>query len=173
MLENSRKLKLSHFLLSMCELAKAALNNKANYQLIQYSSVTQFCPTLCDPMNRSTPGLPVHHQLRSSLGLMSIESVMPSSHLILCRPGAHILSLQVCNSAWFLTDCTFDLGYPHSLWVWSFALLLAYISNLLFYVLSYTLCHVSNSKLFTVFTVLPPWDILAFTRGKQPGPLCL
>ena len=31
-------------------------------------------------MNRSTPGLPIHHKL------MSIESVMPSSHLILCRP---------------------------------------------------------------------------------------
>ena len=30
---------------------------------IQFSSVTQLCPTLCDPMNRSTPGLPVHHQL--------------------------------------------------------------------------------------------------------------
>ena len=30
---------------------------------VQYSSVTQSCPTLCDPMNRSTPGLPVHHQL--------------------------------------------------------------------------------------------------------------
>ena len=28
-----------------------------------YSSVTQSCPTLCEPMNRSTPGLPVHHQL--------------------------------------------------------------------------------------------------------------
>ena len=28
-----------------------------------YSSVTQSCPTLCDPMNRSTPGLPVHHHL--------------------------------------------------------------------------------------------------------------
>ena len=27
------------------------------------SSVAQSCPTLCDPMNRSTPGLPVHHQL--------------------------------------------------------------------------------------------------------------
>ena len=38
---------------------------------------------LCDPMNRSTPGLPVHHQL---LRLTSIESVMPSSYLILCRP---------------------------------------------------------------------------------------
>ena len=36
-------------------------------------------------MNRSTPGLPVHHS-RSSLRLTSIESVMPSSHLILCRP---------------------------------------------------------------------------------------
>ena len=30
---------------------------------IQFSSVAQSCPTLCDPMNCSTPGLPVHHQL--------------------------------------------------------------------------------------------------------------
>ena len=30
---------------------------------VQFSSVTQFCPTLCDPMDCSTPGLPVHHQL--------------------------------------------------------------------------------------------------------------
>ena len=37
-------------------------------------------------MNRSTPGLPVHHQLPSLLKLMSIEWVMPSSHLTLCRP---------------------------------------------------------------------------------------
>ena len=29
--------------------------------IIQFSSVTQLCPTLCDPMNHSTPGLPVHH----------------------------------------------------------------------------------------------------------------
>ena len=29
----------------------------------QFSSVAQSCPTLCDPMNRSTPGLPVHHKL--------------------------------------------------------------------------------------------------------------
>ena len=32
-------------------------------QNYQFSSVTQFCPTLCDPINWSTPGLPVHHQL--------------------------------------------------------------------------------------------------------------
>ena len=53
---------------------------------VQFSSVTQSCPTLCNPMNRSMPGLPVHHQLWSLLKLMSIELVMPSSHLILCRP---------------------------------------------------------------------------------------
>ena len=33
------------------------------FLLIQFSSVAQSCPTLCDPMNRSMPGLPVHHQL--------------------------------------------------------------------------------------------------------------
>ena len=32
----------------------------------QFSSVAQLCPTLCDPMNHSTPGLPVHHQLPES-----------------------------------------------------------------------------------------------------------
>ena len=37
-------------------------------------------------MNCSTPGLPVHHNSWSSLKLTSIKSVMPSSHLILCRP---------------------------------------------------------------------------------------
>ena len=50
------------------------------------SSVTQSCPTLCDPMNRSTPGLPVHHQLPEFTQTHVLESVMPSSHLILCRP---------------------------------------------------------------------------------------
>ena len=51
--------------------------------LVQFSSVTQSCLTLCDPMDCSTPGLPVHHQ--SLLKLMSIGSMMPST-LILCRP---------------------------------------------------------------------------------------
>ena len=34
------------------------------YSSVQFSSVVQSCLTLCNPMNRSTPGLPVHHQLR-------------------------------------------------------------------------------------------------------------
>ena len=36
---------------------------KGEFNSVQFSSVAQSCPTLCDPMNRSTPGLPVHHQL--------------------------------------------------------------------------------------------------------------
>ena len=44
------------------------------------SSAAQWCPTLCDPMDCSTPSFSVHHQL------MSVRSVMPSKHLILCRP---------------------------------------------------------------------------------------
>ena len=36
---------------------------KPQMLLVQFSSVTQSCPTLCDPTNRSMPGLPVHHQL--------------------------------------------------------------------------------------------------------------
>ena len=52
--------------------------------LSQFSSVTQSCPTLCDPMNRQAP-LSITNSL-SLLKLTSIESAMPSSHLILCRP---------------------------------------------------------------------------------------
>ena len=50
----------------------------------QFSLVAQLFPAPCNPMNCSTLGLLVHHQLRDKL--MSIESVMPSNHLILCHP---------------------------------------------------------------------------------------
>ena len=53
---------------------------------VQFSLVTQSCPTLCKPMDCSTPGLPVHHHLPELPKLMFIVSVMPSNHLILCRP---------------------------------------------------------------------------------------
>ena len=55
------------------KLYKFPLTRQLNYSkykrtifsllIIQFSSVAQSCPTLCDPMNCSTPGLPVHHQL--------------------------------------------------------------------------------------------------------------
>ena len=53
---------------------------------VQFNSVAQSCLTLCDPMDSSTPGFPVHHQLPELAQTQSIKSVMPSSYLILCRP---------------------------------------------------------------------------------------
>ena len=52
---------------------------------VQFSLVAQLCPTLCGPMNHSTPSLPVHTNSRSPPKPMSIVSVMPSNQLILCR----------------------------------------------------------------------------------------
>ena len=54
-----------------------------------FSSVVQSCPTLYDPMDCNTPGFSVHpgaYNSWSLLKLMSIESVMPSNHLVLCHP---------------------------------------------------------------------------------------
>ena len=51
-----------------------------------FSSVTQLCPALCDPMDCHVPDLPIHHQLPELAQLMSIQSMMPSNHLILCHP---------------------------------------------------------------------------------------
>ena len=68
--------------LPLCHLGRPWIN-------IQFRWVTQSCPTLCDPMDCSMPGLFIHHQILEVdwiLKLMSIESVMPSSHLILCHP---------------------------------------------------------------------------------------
>ena len=52
----------------------------------QFSSVVQLCATLCDPMKCSRQASLSITNYQSSLKLTSIESVMPSSHLILCRP---------------------------------------------------------------------------------------
>ena len=53
---------------------------------VQFTSVAQWCPTLCDLMNYSTPAFLSITNSWSLPKLMSIESVMPSNHLILCRP---------------------------------------------------------------------------------------
>ena len=51
--------------------------------LVQF---TQSCPTFCNTMDYSMPGLPVHHQPPELAQIMSIESVMPSNQFILCLP---------------------------------------------------------------------------------------
>ena len=69
---------------------------------IQFSSVTQSCPTLRDPMNRSKPASLSITNSWSPPKPMSIESVMPSNHLILCHPllllPSIFLSIRVFSS---------------------------------------------------------------------------
>ena len=60
----------------------------------QFSSVAQLCLTLCDPMDCSMPGPLSITNSQSPPKPMSIESVMPSSHLILCRPLSPALNLS-------------------------------------------------------------------------------
>ena len=65
---------------------EAGKKEKKNYQSVQFSSVAQSCPTLCDPMNRSTQTSLSITNSWSSPKPMCIVSVKPSSHLILCHP---------------------------------------------------------------------------------------
>ena len=66
--------------------SKAYLANQTRDSSVQFSSVTQSCPTLCDPMNRSTPGLPVHHQLPKFTQTYVHRVGDANNHLILCHP---------------------------------------------------------------------------------------
>ena len=50
-----------------------------------FSSVTQLCPALCDPMDCNTPDFPVHHQL-PGLAQTHVHRVMSSKHLFICCP---------------------------------------------------------------------------------------
>ena len=69
----------------------------------QFSSVAQSCPTLCDPMNRSTPGLPVHHQLPefSQTHVHWVgDAIQPSHPLSSPSPPAFNLSQHQGLSRW-------------------------------------------------------------------------
>ena len=58
------------------------LNNYILNKSVQFSSVAKSCPTVCDPMNRSTPGLPVHHQLPefTQTNVHQVGDVIQPSH---------------------------------------------------------------------------------------------
>ena len=86
----------------------------------QFSSVAQSYPTLCDPMNCNTPGLPVHQQLPEFTKLTSIESVMPSSHLILCRPLLLLPPIPPSIRV-FSNESTLHMRWP-KYWSFSFSI---------------------------------------------------
>ena len=74
---------------------------------VQFSSVAQSCPTLCDPMNHSTPGLPVHHQLSefTQTHVHRVGDAIQPSHPLLSpsppapNPSQHQSLFQWVNSS--------------------------------------------------------------------------
>ena len=86
-----------------------------------FSSAAQSCPTLCSPVDRSTPGFRVHHQFLGFPKLMSIVSVMPSNHLILCHPlllpPSIFPSIRV-----FSSDSVLHIRWPK---YWSFSFIVS------------------------------------------------
>ena len=89
---------------------------------VQFSSVAQLCPTLSNPMNCSTPGLPVHHQhLEFTQTHDGIKSVMPSSHLILCH-SLPLLPPIPSSIRIFSNESTLCMRWP-KYWSFSFSII--------------------------------------------------
>ena len=80
---------LFRFCVSLLSFCSCSANERGywNFQLHSVRSVAQSCPTVCNPTNRSTLGLPVHQQLPEFTQTHVCWIVMPSSHLILCHPA--------------------------------------------------------------------------------------
>ena len=70
----------------MLQSSKLQSNHQSKHHFIQFTSVAQLCPTLCDPMNRSTSGLPVHYHLREFTQTHVHWVGDAIQHLMLCRP---------------------------------------------------------------------------------------
>ena len=93
---------------------------KCSLGISQFSSVTQSCLTLCDPMNRSSQASLSITNSRSSLRLRSIKSVMPSSHLILCHPLLLLPSIPPSIRV-FSSESTLRMRWP-KYWSFSFSI---------------------------------------------------
>ena len=97
------------------------MKSEMNYVIhFIFSSVAQSCPTLCDPTNCSMPGLSITKS-RSSLRLRPIKSVMPSSHLILCRPLLLLPPIPPSIRV-FSNESTFRMRWPQY-WSFSFSII--------------------------------------------------
>ena len=76
---------ISYIYLSLSDWLHSVWQSRSiHVAAVLFISVAQSCLTLCDPMDCSTPGLPVHRQLPEIT--QTIESMVPSNHLILCGP---------------------------------------------------------------------------------------
>ena len=87
---------------------------------VQFSSVTQSCPTLCNPMDCSTPGFSVLHQFLEIAQTHVIELAMPSNHLILCHPLLLLPSIFPSNRV-FSHEYVLHISWP-KYWSFSFSI---------------------------------------------------
>ena len=92
-------------------------NRACAFLSVQFSA--QSCPTLCDPMNHSMPGIPTITNSWSLFKLMSIESVMPSSHLIFCCPLLLLPPIPPSIRV-FSSESTLHMRWP-KYWTFSFS----------------------------------------------------
>ena len=74
---------------TLCHLKEKYKNSMCIKLEFSVFSVAQLCPTLCDPLDCSTPDFPVHHQLSELAQIHVHRVVMPSNHLILCHTLLH------------------------------------------------------------------------------------
>ena len=88
--------------------------------LYQFSSVAQSCPTPCDPWTAACQASLSITNSRSLLKLMSIESVMPSNHVILCRPLLLLPSIPPSIRA-FSNESALCMRWP-KYWSFSFSI---------------------------------------------------
>ena len=90
------------------------------YACFSFSSVTQSCPTLCDLMNCSTPGLPVHHQLPEFTQTHAhrvSDAIQPSHPLLSPSPLAFNLSLRVSSSHQMAKVLELQLQHQSLQWI--------------------------------------------------------
>ena len=92
---------------------------------LQFSSVAQSCPTLCDPMNHSTPGLPFHHQLPelSQTYVRWVSDSIQPSHLLL-SPSPRTFNLSQHQGLFQWVGCLHQvakvLEFQHQAFRWVF-----------------------------------------------------
>ena len=93
------------------------LGRKTMRNLVQFISVTQSCPAVCDPMDCSTPGFPVHHQL-PKLAQTHVHQVSDAIQpALLCRPPLLLPSLFPSFRV-FSNESALHIGWPK---YWSFS----------------------------------------------------
>ena len=82
---------LQSILLCPAKFSSDMKEKQKTFSSVQFSSIAQSCPTLCDPINRSMPGLPVHHQLLEFIQIYVhwvSHAIQPSHPLLSPSPPA-------------------------------------------------------------------------------------